>query len=228
MQAQLFYAWRIRVLTGNIWLVGAVVLTSLIGGLSGIGTAIAVAMRPQFAGLQRLKVIVTLWLVGAAVCDVIIAAAMIWHLRQKRTGFSRTDHIISRLIHLTMSNGLLTASFALADIIAFLATPRGIHIAFNYTLVKLYGNSVMSSLNSRVILSTSKSKSATSSGHREALGRNGEIGNILTTGQRATQVVVNVETHEMVDVIGTDLKTDVEWNSSDVHSGNSDKNAAVI
>lgn len=76
MMVQMFYAWRIHRLTRNWWIVCAVVSTSLVGGLSGIGTAIAVAMYPQFAGFQHLKVIVILWLTGAAVCDVIITVAL--------------------------------------------------------------------------------------------------------------------------------------------------------
>ena len=34
----------------------------------------------EFAKLQRLKVIVSLWLIGAAVCDVVITFALTWHL----------------------------------------------------------------------------------------------------------------------------------------------------
>ncbi|KAI0950924.1 hypothetical protein AcW1_008102 [Taiwanofungus camphoratus] len=128
MQVQMFYAWRIHRLTGNTLVVAAVVITSLVGGLSGIGTAIAVAMRPQFADFQHLKAIVILWLMGAAVCDVIIALSLSLHLRKHRTGFARTDTVVTRIMHLSLSNGLITASFALADVISFLATPRGIHI----------------------------------------------------------------------------------------------------
>ncbi|KAI0937414.1 hypothetical protein AcV5_005330 [Taiwanofungus camphoratus] len=224
MLVQLFYAWRIHKLTRNVWLVGAVVTTSLVGGLAGIGTAIAVAMRPEFAKLQQLKAIVITWLVSAAVCDGLIALALSWHLRQNRTGFSRTDTIISRLVRLTMSNGLLTAGFALADVVAYLSTPTGLHIAFNYTLVKLYGNSVMSSLNSRAILLNPSSGKNTSS-QKETMGRNTDFNNILSNRSRPAQLVVNVETHEMVDVAEPNLKTDPEWSS---RSQASDTKADVV
>ncbi|KAI0925753.1 hypothetical protein AcV5_008402 [Taiwanofungus camphoratus] len=215
MQVQMFYAWRIHRLTGNTLVVAAVVITSLVGGLSGIGTAIAVAMRPQFADFQHLKAIVILWLMGAAVCDVIIALSLSLHLRKHRTGFARTDTVVTRIMHLSLSNGLITASFALADVISFLATPRGIHIAFNYTLVKLYGNSVMTSLNYRTIISSSNSRPTPL---QKDLGRGTDISNILSSNTRAsrpTQLVVNVETHEMVDVADpiNDLKADPEWNN---------------
>lgn len=124
MLVQSFYAWRIFKLTSNRWLVVVVLVPSVVGGLSGIGTAIAVALRPQFSGLQRLKVIVLLWLGGAAMSDTCIAAILVWQLYRSRTGVHKTDTMISRVIQMTVSNGILTATFALADIISYLSTVR--------------------------------------------------------------------------------------------------------
>lgn len=124
MMVQGFYAWRILRLTQNYWLVAAVLVPSIAGGLGGIGTAIGVAIRPEFAGLQSLEPIVLTWLAGAAISDTIIAVTLVWHLYRSRTGYSRTDTMVSRIIQLTLSNGLLTASFALADIISYLITVR--------------------------------------------------------------------------------------------------------
>ncbi|TFY63802.1 hypothetical protein EVJ58_g3034 [Rhodofomes roseus] len=221
MIVQMFFAWRILRLTRNYIAVAVIVAASLVGGLSGIGTAIAVAMRPAFAGFQHLKVIVILWLMGAAVCDVLITLALSWHLRQQRTGFSHTDTIISKIIQLTVSNGLVTAGFAVADIVAFLSTPRGIHVAFNYALVKLYGNSMMSSLNSRTLLSTSD-KSYSGGKDPTISGRNTDISGMITNHSRIStrpaQLVVNVETHELVDVSGPNAKSDPEW-ATDHYSG---------
>ncbi|KZT72993.1 hypothetical protein DAEQUDRAFT_748975 [Daedalea quercina L-15889] len=231
MLVQLFFAWRILRLTRNYFTVGVIVAASLIGGLSGIGTAIAVGMRPAFAGFQHLKVIVILWLMGAAVCDVLITLALSWHLRQQRTGFSNTDTIISKIIQLTVSNGLLTAGFAVADVVAFLSTPRGIHVAFNYTLVKLYGNSMMCSLNSRSLLITSSDKTYSRGGKDLSIsgagGRNDTIGGGVTNNSRIStrpaQLVVNVETHELVDVSGSNtIKHDPEWMGRRYSEPNSD------
>lgn len=121
MMVQMFYAWRIYVLTKNSWITAAVIATSIVGGcelqvvsriccltltslilvVCGIGTAIAVAMRPDFAGFHHLKVqiylltstynnltymdafyqtVVIIWLVGSAVCDVMITIVLSWHL----------------------------------------------------------------------------------------------------------------------------------------------------
>ncbi|TCD63783.1 hypothetical protein EIP91_004966 [Steccherinum ochraceum] len=209
MSVQLFYAWRIHVLIRNPFIVAAVVLTSVVAGR--IGTAIAVAMRPSFSDFQSLKVIVIIWLVGSAICDILITTALTFHLRKYRTGFSATDTALNKITRLTVSNGLITSAFAIADVIAFLATPLGIHIAFNYTLVKLYTNSVLSSLNSRPV---GERSAYTSSGSKHGNREMPEVSNFVSTSRSLRpQVIVNVETHEMTDVAGDDKdgKVDLEW-----------------
>ena len=48
--------------------------------MSGIGTAIAVAMRPEFSGFQHLKSIVIPWLISSAACDILITVTLTLHL----------------------------------------------------------------------------------------------------------------------------------------------------
>lgn len=228
MMVQGFYAWRILRLTQNYWLVAAVLVPSIAGGLGGIGTAIGVAIRPEFAGLQSLEPIVLTWLAGAAISDTIIAVTLVWHLYRSRTGYSRTDTMVSRIIQLTLSNGLLTASFALADIISYLITTRGYHIGFNYVLCKLYGNSVMSSLNARSIINATSRDTGYA---HESLGGDTNPNNInqivSSKSARPTQVMVNVETHEMVDVNKAGMRTDEEWNGAH-RSDDSDVKAGIV
>jgi len=50
MIVQLFFAWRI------LRLVAVILVASLIGGLSGIGTGIAVAIHPALSGFSYLQV----------------------------------------------------------------------------------------------------------------------------------------------------------------------------
>ncbi|KZT74604.1 hypothetical protein DAEQUDRAFT_761433 [Daedalea quercina L-15889] len=220
MQVQFYYAWRIKKLTQKWWPAALVILPSVAGGLGGIGTATGVAIVSEFSQLQRLKPIVLTWLVGAAVADVLIAGIMTWHLRRKRTGFRGTNQMLSRLVQLIMSNGLLTASLALADIISYLATIRatkGCHIGFNYALVKLYGNSVMSSLNARKIIANASSKDSPYSDH-DSTSRQNDV-QLMSTGTRSrpAQVVVSVERHEMTDLPA--LKRRVDWSDDMPHIG---------
>ncbi|KAI0729023.1 hypothetical protein C8Q72DRAFT_884692 [Fomitopsis betulina] len=236
MQVQYFYAWRIHKLTGKKLLAGAVLLPSTVGGLSGIGTAIGVGILPQLDGLQRLTVIVSLWLAGSAMSDVIIAGALTWHLvgvvlglsdgfahsldvpkNKHRTGFSYTDSMISKIMTLVLSNGALTAVFAVADLCAYLASPKGYHLVFNFALAKLYGNSAMSSLNARAIMKNAANGS-TSQNEAAARGTTGRLPNDLvnTNGGRATEIRVAVETHELTDVSDQYAKLDMEWQNRSV------------
>ncbi|KAH9934258.1 uncharacterized protein B0H18DRAFT_1114995 [Fomitopsis serialis] len=211
MQVQIFYAWRLHKLSGNPFLVASVLIPSVVGGR--IGTAIGVGILPQLAGLQRLTIIVSLWLAGSALADVIIAGALTWQLRKNRTGFSYTDTMVTRIITLIMSNGALTAVFAVADLIAYLASTKGYHLIFNYSLAKLYGNSAMSSLNARAILkNAATSHSSQGEAQRMTAGRNPDIGTFVKSNTgRPAQIMVNVETHELADVSGQDAKLHMEW-----------------
>ncbi|CCM05262.1 uncharacterized protein FIBRA_07472 [Fibroporia radiculosa] len=213
---QVFYAWRLLKLTGKRWLAGTVVALAIIQSLAAIGTSINMAMRPLITNFVHYKEAVLVWLSATAFNDVLIALSLIWFLNRSRTGHSKTETVISKIIQITMSNGLLTASFALADIIAYVASPGGLHLAFNYTLCKLYGNSVMSSLNSRAIL-TSASRNPT--GHTASSGRtmpHSDIDDIGSKGSRSAQVMVSVETHQMVDMSAAgNRKSDVGSHLSD-------------
>ncbi|KAI0729013.1 hypothetical protein C8Q72DRAFT_340908 [Fomitopsis betulina] len=230
-QVQMFYAWRIWKLIGNKYIVGLVVVTSTIGGLSGIGTAVAIGMRPEFFGFIHLKQIIILWLLGEGISDIIITATLTWYLRRHMGGYSKTDGLVSKIMNLIVSNGLLTAAFAIGDLICYFATEKAYHLIFNFPLCKLYGNSVMSTLNARAIfMSTS---GGVTSGYPSETGAmkfgdrlsRPDITGILATSvdkTRAgtqTQIRVNVETHEMANIQGSDQVSDDYQHPQDDYKG---------
>ncbi|EMD40087.1 hypothetical protein CERSUDRAFT_45721 [Gelatoporia subvermispora B] len=126
LQVQLFFAWRVKVLTGSVTAVTVIAVCSLVQFLGGLGTAIAVGMIPEFVQFQRFK-----------------------SIRKHRTGFAATDDVVNRIIRMTVQTGLITALCAIVDLIAYLSSSSGLHLVFNIPLAKLYTNSLMSSLNSR-------------------------------------------------------------------------------
>ncbi len=82
LSVQLFFAWRIKVLTNKTWLVALVVVPSclgLAGSIASAGQAIAVGAFAKFKEPQ-IKATVILWLGAAAVADVLIAVILVWHL----------------------------------------------------------------------------------------------------------------------------------------------------
>ncbi|KAF7360411.1 hypothetical protein MVEN_00771100 [Mycena venus] len=154
---QLFYAWRVKVLTGNIWLTLFVVACSVAGLAGGIATTVEVMVMPRFMDFIRFKSAVIVWLVAECVGDLVITIILVKHLSSQRTGLEDTDILIDRIIRLTMQTGLVTAICAIVDLILFLSDPVGLHLLFNIPLCKLYSNSLLSSLNARHLHATAGS-----------------------------------------------------------------------
>ncbi|KAL4080926.1 hypothetical protein J3A83DRAFT_4424872 [Scleroderma citrinum] len=192
---QLFFAWRIYVLSKNLFVVAIVVLLSLAGILGSIGTTIAVTIIPQFIKFQKFEVIVIIWLAGSACADVIIASALVLYLRNRRDAFPGTNDVIDRVIRLTMQTGLITSMCAVIDLITYLTLSSGIHLIFNVPLAKLYTNSLMSSLNARGGWRYNTSE-LTSSLHYRQTTQQGTVQ--LQPGMRP-EVFVHIEEHELVD-----------------------------
>ncbi|KAL0958552.1 hypothetical protein HGRIS_000692 [Hohenbuehelia grisea] len=157
---QLFFAWRVKVLTGRIWLVLLIALFSIASCLGALASATATHFVPLFQNFTKFESVVIIWLAGAAVADVLITMSLTWHLfsshmylddrRKHRTGFGATDQVIDRIISLTVQTGLLQALVAVINLILFLAlTTNAAYFVFNWLLSKLYTNALLSSLNSR-------------------------------------------------------------------------------
>ncbi|KAI8978769.1 hypothetical protein BD414DRAFT_117621 [Trametes punicea] len=203
---QMFFAWRVKVLTSNWFAVSLIVFCSFAQFCGGLGTAIAVGMIPQFVHFQKFQVIVIIWLAFSAIADTLITISLVWHLRRHKTGMPVTDDVVNRIIRLTVQTGLITALCAIVDLILFLVTPAGLHLIFNLPLSKLYTNSLMSSLNSRQGWQFDSSGGA-SQGRVPSRGIQSprSLGvNVLRHDQNRTipqQIYIDVEQHEMVDIV---------------------------
>ncbi|KAJ6588825.1 hypothetical protein B0H19DRAFT_1013811 [Mycena capillaripes] len=146
---QLFYAWRVKVLTGKIWLALFVAACSLAGLVGGIVTTVEVLLVPHFSDFIHFKAVVIVWLVAECVADVLITAILVTHLSSLKTGINDSDMLIDRIIRITMQTGLATSLCATIDLILFLSDTWFRHLVFNIPLCKLYTNSLLSSLNAR-------------------------------------------------------------------------------
>ncbi|KAJ7457023.1 hypothetical protein FB451DRAFT_600608 [Mycena latifolia] len=146
---QLFYAWRIHTLTGNLWIVAFISVCALTNAFGGMASAAAIAFVPQFSRFQEFQVTVICWLMSAAVGDVIITATLVQFFKNHRTGCSATDTRVDQIIRLTIQTGMVTSLCSVIDLGLFLGDSSGMHLLFNLPLAKLYSNSLMSSLNAR-------------------------------------------------------------------------------
>ncbi|KAG7447828.1 uncharacterized protein BT62DRAFT_1061614 [Guyanagaster necrorhizus] len=144
---QLFFAWRVKVLTDNPWLVTIVGAFALTGTGAAIATSFEVGKTPEFIQFQNFKAVVIIWLGAACLSDILISGILVWHLR--KTGFQGTDELVDRIIRLTVQTGLTTSICAIIDLAVYLSDSTGMHLMFNFPLSKLYTNAMMSTLNSR-------------------------------------------------------------------------------
>ncbi|KDN42715.1 hypothetical protein K437DRAFT_157346 [Tilletiaria anomala UBC 951] len=192
---QLFFAWRVRRLNKGWIIPASICILSFASLLGAIGSTIGVSIVLTFEKFQSFQVVVIIWLLFAALADLTITVSLIYTLRQSRTGFKATDDLITRLIRITLQTGLLTTTFAIIDLILFLASPTTLHLVFNLPLAKLYINSLLSTLNARQSISNvvfSADGTGSGSGVRAISG----TGNRHSTyaGAVTSQPVSNVQT----------------------------------
>ncbi|KAJ3512386.1 hypothetical protein NLJ89_g3550 [Agrocybe chaxingu] len=204
---QLFFAWRILVLTKNWIFVVVIGCLAIAGGSAGIATAAQTGKALPFSEFLNFKTTVIIWLAAEVASDVLITT------HKHKTGFKRSDMMVDRIIRVTLQTGLLTMVIATLDIIFFLVDPSGTHFLFNFPLAKLYANSLMSSLNSRrgwKFNGTSSGSASESQGNTTSSGvqRHRHISAVKKPTEMIDHdasrahpgVFVHVESHEMRDV----------------------------
>ncbi|KAF7331775.1 hypothetical protein MKEN_00057400 [Mycena kentingensis (nom. inval.)] len=82
--------------------------------------------------------------------DFVIAMFLVFYLRRSRTGFRKSDSMISKLIIFSVSTGLLTSVCAIASLVSILVLGSSlVYVAFYFSLGRLYFNSVLATLNAR-------------------------------------------------------------------------------
>ncbi|KAF8959217.1 hypothetical protein BDZ97DRAFT_1400919 [Flammula alnicola] len=163
--SQIFYAYRLKVITKNKYLVGSIMLLSLVQ----LGGAIALGVQNKEAGLfsrlfsnqsKQSFITTTVWEVSSALCDVLIAVYMTYHLRRQDTGIKQTQALLSRIIRLTVQTGTFTATLAIAVVVlVYLPGHPTYYQTISAILGKAYANSMLVLLNSRVRVVSSPSLS---------------------------------------------------------------------
>ncbi|KAK0457794.1 uncharacterized protein EV420DRAFT_478737 [Desarmillaria tabescens] len=148
--AQSFYAWRLCLLTKKLWLPAVIILISLTQFIAGIITGVMVTGINDVRELSKSFKAASVWLAGTALCDIIIAGCMVFFLSKAKTGFHRTDMLLTRITVITLETGLASAAVATLDMILFLKfRDQNWHLCTAMMLSKLYANSLLVVLNSR-------------------------------------------------------------------------------
>jgi len=171
---QCFFSWRIYTLSGS-WITSAIVcLMSALQGCTSIVQAIFSLEIGRYSLIPSgTKITFPLWLVSTAVCDLTIAVCMAYFLSTKRSGVHQTNVLLARLTQLCIETGSLTAVFAVVTAAMELGFPTKTYfIPPTYTMVKLYSNSFMMILNSRIhpMISNGHTSRGTSRARGESFG----------------------------------------------------------
>ncbi|KII88760.1 hypothetical protein PLICRDRAFT_41994 [Plicaturopsis crispa FD-325 SS-3] len=150
MFCQLFFAYRIRVLTNCVWLGVGLAVLSVICALCAVGVSIAIGIVVQTSLDHTFNAIAAIWLLFTSLLDIVITGIVSWNLRRSRSDFMRTKDFLSRMVVVTVSTCAMTTVCAITELAFFLGKPEtGLHLAFIFMIPKLYCNSVLSSLNAR-------------------------------------------------------------------------------
>ncbi|KIY45615.1 hypothetical protein FISHEDRAFT_76461 [Fistulina hepatica ATCC 64428] len=93
---QCFFVWRINILTHLRSLVAFLVLCALISGCSNVYAASVCLRSGTLADLSGARY------GSSAVADTLIAITLVTYMQKKRTGVSKIDNVLTRIIRLTV------------------------------------------------------------------------------------------------------------------------------
>ncbi|KLO19233.1 hypothetical protein SCHPADRAFT_952843 [Schizopora paradoxa] len=150
---QLFYAYRVALLS-NSKLMGLAVAVAVTQATNAIIQGIQALVINDFSKL-RSEALVTeaIWLIGSAICDLMIVSFMTYALLKKRVYIKSTQTVVTRVIRIIVETGCLTATAATFMVILFFAFPdKTYYTCPGLFLAKLYSNSFLVILNTRVVI----------------------------------------------------------------------------
>ncbi|KAJ7621253.1 hypothetical protein FB45DRAFT_928794 [Roridomyces roridus] len=151
---QIFYGWRICIISGSWIPFSVVILLALLqlGGGGAVGYYIYhdASEVARSSGLVRA---VGIRLGTSATVDIFIAVSMTFFLlRSRAQALEHTNNILTRLMRLTVETGTVTAIAAIVDLVFFIKAHNGLHQVSGVILCKLYSNTLLVLLNNRLVL----------------------------------------------------------------------------
>ncbi|KAJ7587010.1 hypothetical protein C8J56DRAFT_943389 [Mycena floridula] len=208
--AQIFFLARYRKMTqrNNIIsvLLALLVLFSLGAGLAVSGSFIE---DKKFSSLGEFTLPIILWLVSTSLADVSIASMLIYTLLQSRTGFHKTNSVITRIMIMSMETSAMTAIVAVLNLVLFLPLQNtAYHLLPQFSMSRVYTITVMVTLLARpslrgALLSTDHVSLGTSlQGGEETTNRD------MTTGKGPIRVGVSTTVQHDSESNDTNIELD--------------------
>ncbi|KAI0749999.1 hypothetical protein C8Q80DRAFT_1269786 [Daedaleopsis nitida] len=152
--SQSFFARRVWVLGPRyrILVCIAAILCILEIGFFAAATAEAFII-PTFEGFKRVTWLVSTGSTMAVTADILLTVVLIYVLKHNRTGVKRTDSMLDIMIMYSINTGLLTGVFNLLSLLfAYIRPGDLIYIGIGIPGTKMYANTLLAALNSRMSL----------------------------------------------------------------------------
>jgi hypothetical protein len=117
----------------------------------GLETVSFMFIKKELSKIPSINLIAaTPFAIFAVLSDILIAGCLCYLLHGSRTGFRRTDAIVTTLIVYAINRCLLTSVVAVLEVIVFTIMPHSLwFLAIDFVIGKLYANSLLATLNSR-------------------------------------------------------------------------------
>jgi hypothetical protein len=139
-----------RLSHGNIILTAGIVVITIVDLACGITITAKAFHISLYSELDRLSTLFYLNFAAGFSGDLYVAIALCFYLHRSRTGFQRTDNLITVLMGYTINTGLLTSIDALLGMVFYIIMPTNLIFAIFYLcLPKLYLNSYLATVNAR-------------------------------------------------------------------------------
>ncbi|ETW75689.1 hypothetical protein HETIRDRAFT_119085 [Heterobasidion irregulare TC 32-1] len=123
MSVQIFFSWRVRVLTNMLWVMIGIIFLAVVSCLATVTVFLVAAIlvpSPTASAAQYLQPVVIVWLVSSVSADTMISTVLVYYLQRHKTGFVRTDDTINKIIRLTVQTGVITSVWATVDLGVYL------------------------------------------------------------------------------------------------------------
>ncbi|TFL03166.1 hypothetical protein BDV98DRAFT_591947 [Pterulicium gracile] len=154
-----FYSWRVYQLSPSKSLLfpSLIMLISIAQLVMSLLIGINLARQEErIFALDSINAIVTTWLSGSAVANVMITGTLGYVLLKasRTTGLQQRTSRLQRAITFLVETGLLTSCVAIIQFVLFLTKEKTFFyfLLFFYLMAKLYSNTLLATLNSRVLL----------------------------------------------------------------------------
>jgi len=196
---QQFLAWRIKGLSKSWILFCIISVLSLTQAACGFAGGIMANIIVDPAAFKKLVGVADAWVSVSVFTDILISGLLLFYLRRCRTGFKKTDSVISSLVRMIIETCLIGAVFCLVDVIVFTThTDTNLHFLFALPQGRIYTNTLMLTLNSRTDF-----RNELNSGNAQSI-------NLSHTGPQVykpTEVSIAVSRDVQMDKMGGDSQS---------------------